>query len=83
MPKAHGVTKSHRRPGCIGSGRDKSRVWPGQKLPGHVGNKVVRIVGLRVVRVNHKHNVIYVLGQSIPGENGEFVKLFDSKLCTK
>ena len=32
-----GVTKSHRRPGCIGSGRDKSRVWPGQKMPGHMG----------------------------------------------
>ena len=37
MPATHGVTKSHRRPGCIGSGRDKGRVWPGQKLPGHVG----------------------------------------------
>jgi hypothetical protein len=40
-------------------------------------------LGLRIVRINHKHNVIYVLGQSIPGENGEFVKIFDSKLATK
>ena len=44
MPAAHGVTKSHRRPGCIGSGRDKSRVWPGQKLPGHIGNETVKMV---------------------------------------
>ncbi len=40
-------------------------------------------IGLRIMRINHKHNVIYVLGQSIPGENGEFVKVFDSKLNTK
>ena len=40
--KYRGVTKSHRRPGCIGSGRDKGRVWPGQKMPGHVGGNKVR-----------------------------------------
>ena len=44
MPAGHGVTKSHRRPGCIGSGRDKGRVWPGQKMPGHVGGNKGRNV---------------------------------------
>ena len=83
MPKAAGVTKSHRRPGCIGSGRDKSRVWPGQKMPGHIGNATIKQLGLRIVRINHKYNIIYVLGQSIPGENGVFVKVFDSKLNAK
>ena len=46
MPAEAGVTKSHRRPGCIGSGRDKSRVWPGQKMPGHIGNATVKQVGI-------------------------------------
>ena len=36
-----GCTKSHRRIGTIGSGRDKHRVWPGQKMPGHVGGGTV------------------------------------------
>lgn len=31
MPATHGVTKTHRRPGNIGSGGQKARVWPGQK----------------------------------------------------
>lgn len=31
MPATHGVTKTHRRPGNIGSGGAKARVWPGQK----------------------------------------------------
>lgn len=83
MPALNGVTKSHRRPGCIGSGRDKGRVWPGQKMPGHVGNAVITQRGLKILRINHKHNVIYVLGQAIPGENGEFVKLFDTKTVSK
>lgn len=39
MPATHGVTKTHRRPGNIGSGGTKARVWPGQKMPGHMGNR--------------------------------------------
>lgn len=31
MPATHGVTKTHRRPGNIGSGGAKARVWPGTK----------------------------------------------------
>lgn len=47
MPATHGVTKTHRRPGCIGMGRNR-RVQKGKKLPGHVGyrNRVAR--GLEV-----------------------------------
>lgn len=36
MPATHGQTKTHRRPGCIGRGRNYG-VQPGKKLPGHVG----------------------------------------------
>lgn len=79
----HGVTKSHRRPGCIGSGRDKGRVWPGQKMPGHQGGGMKRLLGLKVLRINHKHNVLYVVGCSVPGEPGEFVKIYDCKMKHK
>jgi len=39
MPATHGVTKSHRRGGNIGGGGEKARVWPGTKMPGHMGNR--------------------------------------------
>lgn len=41
MPASHGVTKTHRRPGNIGAGGEKARVWPGTKMPGHMGNRCV------------------------------------------
>ena len=78
-----GCTKSHRRIGTIGSGRNKHRVWPGQKMPGHVGGVFKTQSGLQILRINYKHNVIYVLGQSIPGEPGEMVKIFDSNVPSK
>lgn len=39
LPATHGVTKSHRRPGAIHGGAGKARVFPGKKMPGHMGNR--------------------------------------------
>lgn len=50
-PASHGVTKTHRRPGNIGSGGEKARVWPGQKMPGHMGNRYRILRGLQVLIV--------------------------------
>ena len=65
----HGVTKSHRRPGCIGSGRDKSRVWPKQKMPGHMGGNKVWMAGLRVLRINYEEDILYLTGVAVPGDS--------------
>ena len=48
MPASHGVTKTHRRPGNIGSGGKKARVMPGTKMPGHMGNAYRVLKGQRV-----------------------------------
>ncbi|KAG8042569.1 hypothetical protein G9C98_005203 [Cotesia typhae] len=40
MPATHGVTKTHRRPGNIGSGGQKARVMPGQVCPGETNSLV-------------------------------------------
>jgi len=74
----HGTTKSHRRPGCIGSGRDKSRVWPLQKMPGHMGGDRVWMSGLRVLRINYQEDVLYIMGLGVPGDSGEFVYVQDT-----
>lgn len=47
-PASHGATKFHRRGGSIGTGRDKARVWPGQKMPGHMGSEKRFCRGLKV-----------------------------------
>lgn len=49
MPASHGVTKTHRRPGNIGGGGEKGRVWPGTKMPGHMGNRLRTNRGLKVM----------------------------------
>jgi len=80
MPATHGTTKSHRRPGCIGSGRDKSRVWPGQKMPGNVGGGYRWMCGLKVWRINHEDSVLYVSGPSVQGNTGSVLQVCDTRL---
>ncbi|KAK0082156.1 hypothetical protein PV325_010999 [Microctonus aethiopoides] len=80
MPATHGVTKTHRRPGNIGFGSGKARVLPGTKLPGHMGNRYRIFRGIRVLRVNNQYNVIWVLGQAIPGETNSLVQVYDTLL---
>lgn len=45
------TTKSHRRVGSIGSKGD-ARVWPGRKLPGHMGYEWRHAHSLEVLRIN-------------------------------
>jgi len=80
MPDTHGTTKSHRRPGCIGSGNDKARVFPGQKMPGNVGGGYTWNCGLRVWRINHEESVIYVSGVSVQGKVGSVVQICDTRI---
>ncbi|KAG7311343.1 hypothetical protein JYU34_002381 [Plutella xylostella] len=80
MPASHGVTKTHRRPGNIGAGGEKARVWPGTKMPGHMGNSWRVLRGVKILRINTKHNVIWTMGVAIPGETGAMCYLFDTVL---
>lgn len=80
MPASHGVTKTHRRPGNIGGGGEKGRVWPGTKMPGHMGNKRRFLRGLKIWRVNMKYNVLYVQGLGVPGETNSIVYVHDTIL---
>ncbi|GFG41093.1 hypothetical protein Cfor_00554 [Coptotermes formosanus] len=79
-PASHGVTKTHRRPGNIGAGGGKARVWPGQKMPGHMGNRYRILYGLEVLRVNTKYNVIWVKGPAVAGETNSTVYIYDTRL---
>lgn len=80
MPASHGVTKTHRRPGNIGGGGEKARVWPGTKMPGHMGNRWRILKGLRIWRINTKYNVMWVQGSAIAGETNGLVYIYDTIL---
>ncbi|BFG00047.1 39S ribosomal protein L3 mitochondrial [Drosophila madeirensis] len=80
MPASHGVTKTHRRAGNIGGGGEKGRVWPGTKMPGHMGNRWRVLKGLRIWRTNAKYNVMWVQGSAVPGPTGGLVYIYDTLL---
>jgi large subunit ribosomal protein L3 len=62
----------HRAPGSIGASAYPSRVLPGMRAAGHMGNERVSVQNLRVVRVQEQENLLIVKG-SIPGRNGGYV----------
>ncbi|KHN78688.1 F-box/SPRY domain-containing protein 1 [Toxocara canis] len=69
------TTKSHRRIGSIGSTGD-ARVWPGKRMPGHMGYEWVTTSGLEVLRINPTKQVMYIKG-CVPGEIGEILLVKD------
>ena len=72
-PMAHG-SKYHRHAGSNGTSSDPSRVFPGKKMPGHMGHKKITIQNLEIVRVDAEKNVILVKG-AVPGPKKSLVTL--------
>jgi large subunit ribosomal protein L3 len=62
----------HRAPGSIGASSFPSRVFPGQRMAGHMGNQRVTVRNLEVVQVDTEDNVLMVKG-AVPGPNGAYV----------
>jgi large subunit ribosomal protein L3 len=62
----------HRAPGSIGASASPSRVLPGMKAPGRMGNKIVKILDLEVVSVDEENNLLLVKG-SVPGSRQGYV----------
>ncbi|XP_064103899.1 large ribosomal subunit protein uL3m-like isoform X1 [Macrobrachium nipponense] len=83
LPASHGVTKAHRAGGNIGGGGEKGRVWPGTKMPGHMGRNRRILRGVKIWRINTRHNVIWVSGPAVPGSVGSYVNIYDCSLPTR
>lgn len=56
----------HRAPGSIGASSFPSRVWPGQKMGGHTGNRQVTLQNLEIIDVRPRQNILLVKG-AVPG----------------
>ncbi|PVD20374.1 hypothetical protein C0Q70_18528 [Pomacea canaliculata] len=83
MPASHGVTKSHRKMGSSGGGREKAGIWKGKKMPGHMGDRNRITKGIRIWRINTKYNVLYLHGPSVPGSIHTYVRIYDTILPHK
>ena len=75
-PMGHG-SMYHRRPGSMGPTSTPGRVFPGKRLPGHMGDVTVTVQNLEVVKVDLDKNIILVKG-SVPGAKGAILKVKSS-----
>jgi large subunit ribosomal protein L3 len=62
----------HRAPGSIGASAFPSRVLPGMRAAGHLGDESVTVQNLTIVRVQEQDNLLLVKG-AVPGRNGGYV----------
>ncbi|MDQ3841088.1 MAG: 50S ribosomal protein L3 [Actinomycetota bacterium] len=72
-PETHG-SHNIRQPGAAGAAADPSRIFPGQRMPGQMGNKGVTVRNLRVVAVDLEKNELWVRG-GVPGGKNSAVKI--------
>jgi len=66
---SHGNSISHRVPGSTGQNQSPSRVFPGKRMPGHLGDARRTILNLEIVRIDTERQLLLVKG-SVPGSNG-------------
>ena len=66
---SHGNSVSHNKPGSISMAQDPGRVFPGKKMPGHMGAVKRNQQSLRIVRIDAERNLLLIRG-AIPGSRG-------------
>lgn len=66
---SHGNSRSHNVPGSIGMAQDPGRVFPGKRMPGHLGAIKTTVQNLQVVRVDLERNLLLIKG-AVPGSKG-------------
>lgn len=68
----HGQHNRNRAPGSLGASSYPSRVFKGMRMAGRDGNKTVKILNLKVVKILTEQNILMLKG-SVPGANGSYV----------
>ncbi|MDY6463049.1 MAG: 50S ribosomal protein L3 [Bacteroidales bacterium] len=70
--QTHGQHNRLRHPGSMGASSWPSRVLPGMRMAGHMGNERVKVENLEVLKVLPENNLLVVKG-SVPGAKGSYV----------
>src|SRR5882672_3441183 len=66
---SHGNSISHRVPGSTGQNQSPAHVFPGKRMPGHLGDVRRTISNLEIVRIDAERQLLLVKG-SVPGSKG-------------
>jgi large subunit ribosomal protein L3 len=66
---SHGNSVSHNKPGSISMAQDPGRVFPGKKMPGHLGAVTRTVQNLVIVRVDAERQLLLIRG-AVPGSRG-------------
>jgi large subunit ribosomal protein L3 len=72
---SHGTSVTHRRPGSSSSNTYPARVFPGKRMPGHMGSEKVTVKNLVIVAVDLENNLLLVKG-AVPGAKNSLITLY-------
>jgi large subunit ribosomal protein L3 len=70
--QTHGQHNRLRAPGSLGASSYPSRVFKGMRMAGQTGNKKVKVINLKVIKVIKENNLLVVKG-SVPGAKGSYL----------
>ncbi len=68
----HGQHNRLRAPGSLGASSFPSRVFKGMRMAGQTGNKTIKVLNLRVMKLIPEENILILKG-AVPGSNGSFL----------
>jgi large subunit ribosomal protein L3 len=79
---SHGNSVSHNKPGSISMAQDPGRVFPGKKMPGHLGAANRTVQNLEIVRIDAERQLLLVRG-AVPGFKNGDVMVFPTTRATR
>jgi large subunit ribosomal protein L3 len=68
----HGQHDRSRAPGSLGGSSWPSRVFKGMRMAGQTGNKNVKVLNLKVIKIIPENNLLLLKG-SVPGAKGSYI----------
>ena len=74
---SHGVSISHRSHGSTGGRQDPGKVFKNKKMAGHMGDRRVTTLNLKVVRTDPSRGLLLVQG-AVPGADGGWITVRDA-----
>jgi len=66
---SHGNSVSHNKPGSTGQNQDPSKVFPGKRMAGHLGDVRSTVQNLEIMRTDADRQLLMIKG-SLPGSKG-------------
>ena len=79
---SHGNSVSHNKPGSISMAQDPGRVFPGKKMPGHLGAAKRTVQNLEIVRIDAGRQLLLIRG-AVPGSRGGDLMVSPTRRATK